>query len=209
MILCFIKNVKIKAHQRRLVIAWCSLLCVSIPVQSIDRQYIIIVHEQVYPDQSLLKMYTTIQHHRTEKHDIDDIESDQYDIAWHNQSFINKIITVLLGMYEKIIGATVTYYLCSNLEYQPNLHEKIAHIIAKDSIKIIGIIGNECIYFFTDDSLSNRRKVVLCCCAISCMIGIKLFIDHHIPYTHTPQDAQHESAAQESSYVSDKFDHWK
>ncbi len=162
-------------------------------------------------NEDLRDVYTTLH---TIKKIHQDIENQHNESSEEDQIIqhdcIVEIMIVLIGTYEKIVGATVTYYLMMNMPIQQNLHQTIAIIIAEDIIKILRILGNQLIHFIFNRHMTIQEKIWYCTWIVGMIVGIKMCIDT-IPQSIKPQPEAHVTInnSNESGYLSDKFSNYK
>ena len=158
---------------------------------------------------SLLRICATLQRIKDLRDEFDDIEYPEDEDK--RPDFMIEIMNILSGTYEKIIGATVTYYLMINLAGQNNLHETVAKIMTEDAIKILGILTQEYGYFLSSQTMSLRQKIWYCTCSWLLIMACKMAIDQipQVTINNSPaldfslDDAEKNTA--KSSYVRDKF----
>ena len=122
----------------------------------------------------ILNMYTTLRVIRMVHDDTHDQLLQEVD---HQPDFIVDVMTVFVGVYEKIVGATVTYYLIPHLSMKQNLHDIVGRIIADGVIEIASILSRQLIYYISNQSMTLREKIWYCAWAISIIALIKVGID--------------------------------
>jgi len=106
--------------------------------------------------------------------DLDIVDECQDDI-------LIEIMAILLGMYEKIVGATVTYLVMSHTPMQENLHVMIAKIISDDALRIFNIIGKKYIEFVLNKKISLQDKIIYCMSLACCIVFIKMGLYFLLP----------------------------
>ncbi|MGZ6250827.1 MAG: hypothetical protein ACXWL2_02260 [Candidatus Chromulinivorax sp.] len=94
-----------------------------------------------------------------------------------DQNDLDQLIIVLTNTYQKIIIATVTYYLMMNLPGQQNLQFTIAQIIVQDIVKILRVISKMIIRFIINPDISNGAKIGYCLSITCIIIAIKIVVD--------------------------------
>ena len=87
------------------------------------------------------------------------------------------LFVIFIEMYQKIVEATVAYYLMPNTSIHHNLHDIIIKIIADYVIKLTSILSSKLIDFIFDHKISWQEKVAYCGWILSMMIIIKLGIE--------------------------------
>lgn len=100
-----------------------------------------------------------------------------YDIYNDDQNDLDQLIIVLTNTYQKIIVATVTYYLMMDYPGQQNLQFTIAQIIVQDVIKVLKIISKMVIRFILNPDISNSTKIGYCISITCIIVGIKMVVD--------------------------------
>lgn len=122
---------------------------------------------------------------------------------------IVEIMIILTGTYEKIINATVTYYIMIHMPMQQDLHTTVALILAEDMAKIVTVLCKRLLEFGLHPSLTWKHKAWYCVWIIS-MIGIiKLGIDQ-IPKVIpdiSPESLTNQE--EEGAYLKEKFSNYK
>ncbi|MDP3787721.1 MAG: hypothetical protein Q8Q60_00205 [Candidatus Chromulinivorax sp.] len=163
-------------------------------------------------NRNLIDVYTTLHTIKKIHRDIENFhdqlpEEDQII----QQDCMTDIMIVLIGTYEKIIGATVTYYLMINVPIQQNLHQTIGMILAEDTVKIINILGKQFIHFMFNHHMTWQKKAWYCAWIISILVMIKIGIDQ-IPQSIKPQQQDIDFNLindDKSSYLKDKFSNYR
>jgi hypothetical protein len=187
---------------------------VAVPID-LQASFPFLTGQEQLEDQAMHDIYTTLRMikdmHRDVEHQQDELPQEE-QIA--QQDFILDIMVVLVGTYEKIVGATVTYYLMMNMP----THDTVAIIIAEDIIKIINILGKRLIYFIFNRQMTWQEKVWYCAWVISVIAIIKISIDQ-IPQSVKPQQSAYDLPVQDvdlnkisddkSAYIKDKFSNYK
>jgi hypothetical protein len=154
-------------------------------------------------DASLLDMYTA---QCIIKNMHDEIQSCDED-------FVVEIMVILVGTYEKIVGATVSYCLMMhNPVLQEDLHDEVARILAQDIIKILSILLRQFVSFITDKKITLKEKLYYCALIGTAIIIIKLGVDQlpkSLKKKDNNKDNQSDDLPAESGYVSGKFAHYR
>lgn len=165
-------------------------------------------------DAYLLDLYTTLSLVKNMHKKIDAYEQqDDFleNIPTHTpdthdeenqQSMIMAIMVILSDTYQKIIKATVAYYVMSNTTIHYDLHTVVAKILAEDSIKIFGILGQGFTRFMLSHTMTWKEKIWYCVSIMVIIVGIKLAIDG-LPQKYTYYDFYKND--NKNSYVEDKF----
>lgn len=176
-------------------------------------------------DQAILHMYTTLRVikkiHRDVENEYNQLSQDGNEFSQDDeqqQDFMIDIMIVLVGTYEKIVGATVTYYVMMNTPFQQDLQNSVAIIIAKDAVEIFNILGRQLITFIMNHKMTWQKKLWYCMWTISIIAMIKLGIDQ-IPKTVKPELSTYvfppennnleKIQGPESAYLKEKFNNWK
>ena len=106
-----------------------------------------------------------------------DIDDDIYIDCEDHVKIMNEILVVLIGTYQKIITATVTYYLFVDVPVSYNLNQAIALIIVEDCIKIIKIIKSGLMQSMEASTTNLKSKMLYCLGIGVAVIIIKFGID--------------------------------
>jgi|GEM_PF-1441807 len=146
--------------------------------------YAAVTEQEGISDIDILDMYTTLRVIRGVHDDVQDQLS--HDDQLEQSDFIVDIMIVLVGMYEKIVGATATYYLMAYLPVQQSLHEIVGKIIANGVIEIMSILSRQLIRYIFNQDMTLREKIWYCAWAISIIGLIKVGIDQ-IPQSIKPE----------------------
>src|SRR3989339_1038483 len=176
-------------------------------------------------DQQLLDIYTTLRIIKKIHKDLEDYSSDALPLE--DQTFqedcMIEIIAILVGTYEKIVGATVTYYLMINMPGQQNIQHTIAIIIAQDAIKILNILSKRLLSCIYSQKMTWQQKAWHCTWVVGVIILIKLGIDQipqpyksdksdkkeNIPLQVSVQNSDsHKIQEAESGFLQGKFNNW-
>lgn len=176
-------------------------------------------HHILSQDQTLSNVHTTLRVIKQVHRDIEDLhEQSIQDNQFPEHDFLIDIMIVLVGTYEKMVGATVTYYLMINMPIQYNLQDAVARIIAEDIIKIMSILGKRFIHFIFDRHMTWKEKLWYCAWIISVITLIKIGIDQ-IPQPVQPQPTLYnlpneimnlqKNEEDKSGYLKEKFNDWK
>ncbi len=131
------------------------------------------------------------------------IDLESYEQDFSDRDCIVEISIILVEMYEKIVSATVTYFLMMhNPMLQQNLHDEVAKIIARDMIKIFAILGKEFIFFIFNKKMTVQEKLARCCAIGAVIIVLKIGIDQF----PLKKDVIKEIIIDDkSAYLSDKY----
>jgi len=105
-------------------------------------------------------------------HKIDDLQQQEYQL-----DITVEVIIMFIEMYQKIVEATVAYYLMPNSQVQYNLHDIIMQIITEHTIKIISFLGQKFIEFICNRQMSWQEKISYCACILSMIYIIKIGIE--------------------------------
>ncbi|MBP6869876.1 hypothetical protein KBC04_03275 [Candidatus Babeliales bacterium] len=155
------------------------------------------------------------------------------------QDALYEIITILVGTYQKIVTATVTYYLTQGLPGQQNLHQVTATIVTQDLMEILNVLGKKFISIIKENDLSWKQKACYCAGVAIAIYLVKLKIDAIPILDQVDQEDDYENKQKElkddyekkqkelfdkmmlenlekskiqedkSVYLSDKFNNWK
>ena len=96
----------------------------------------------------------------------------------HSDLIIHIAVNAFVEMYQKIVEATVTYYLMPNMPAKQNLHDIIIRIIADDTIRLIALLCRELIHFIFDHQMSWQEKAYHCAWVISVILIIKMGVEN-------------------------------
>ena len=179
-------------------------------------------------DRILLDMYTTLRVIKKIHRDVENqceqfTQDDEYLQDEHpQQDFMIDIMIVLVGTYEKIVSATVNYYIMMHTPMQQDLQNNVAMIIAEDVVKIFNILGRRLIVFLIDHKMTWQKKIWYCMSIASVIIMIKIGIDQipkivkiDKPESSSPyifpreNDNLYKISEPESGYLKDQFNYWK
>ena len=117
---------------------------------------------------------------------IKDIQHEFEDDAHELRSdIVMEVVLICVEMYEKIIEATVTYYLLINIPGQQNIHDVIARIIVSHVLKIINILYRQFMHFIFDHELTWKEKVMHCTWILGFIFVIKISLEK-LPKTINP-----------------------
>ncbi len=164
--------------------------------------------QEIPQGKAFIDLCTTLHTIKKIQRDIENLHEQQsQEDQIVQQDCVTDIMIILIGTYEKMIGATVTYYLMMNLPIQQNLHQTIAIILADDIIKIINILGKQLLQFIFNHQISWQKKVWYCAWIVSIIAVIKIGIDQ-IPQSIQPQQFNIIND-DKSSYLKDKFSNYK
>lgn len=156
-----------------------------------QNRYLDYSHNKIISDLEILDVYTTLRVVRDVHDDVQSQLSQNNQLGQHD--FIVDIMAVCVGMYEKIVGATVTYYLMAYLPMHQNLHDIVGKIIAEGIIEITSILSRQLIHYIFNQNMTLREKIWYCGCAISIIGLIKIGIDQ-IPQIMKPESCMHDSS---------------
>lgn len=107
------------------------------------------------------------------------------DVHEFGSDIVIEVVLICVEMYEKIIEATVTYYLLINVPGQQNLHDVIVRIIVNHVIKIINILYRQFMHFIFDHELTWKEKVMHCTWILGFIFVIKISLEK-LPKTINP-----------------------
>jgi hypothetical protein len=104
-------------------------------------------------------------------------DKDDEDMIHDDQDFVMEIMEILISMYEKIVSASVSYYILMDLPRQEKLQNIVARIIAQDTLKIINILNKKIINYLFNKDMTWERKILYCAFIGVIIMIIKLGID--------------------------------
>jgi len=96
-----------------------------------------------------------------------------------------EVILICVEMYEKIIEATVTYYLLINVPGKQNIHDVIIKIIVNHVLKIINILYREFMHYLFNHELTWKEKMIHCAWILGFVFVIKMGLEK-LPKTTKP-----------------------
>ena len=154
-------------------------------------------------------MYDFYRSQATIKKLSDDVSSIENEDV---KDCVDKILLILVDTYEKIVGATVLYYLMMHDPCaQKDIHSEIAKIMHDATLKILTILKKELLFFVFDKKISLQKKCKACLVIVSIILLMKLGINNFCIISNQEKNKEglDVDMSQESIYLSDKFSNYR